>query len=247
MSGFSADFGGVRFGLSTSRGRGAFLWVGDDAFRQHIQESNQVAQYIARNMDSWVHSTDVIMGEGTVTSDRILLIRGTTMTTSFGVAAVSSSQSSTMMSISGGQGGFSGKASYSQTRMQLPTIDSRWGPLDPSLGVEQCIFTNYWKYKKRPMFLPPKIVAGAGPHELPRGGPSPGEDTMDTSGGAEGGGGESMEETENDEKGKEREVVSDADLDDDDYVVRLLVFLHDFVWLKCCRTMIPFRCCWTTF
>ena len=46
-------------------------------------------------------------------------------------------------------------------------------------AYDQCVFVRYYKLKRRALRLPPRIIAGAGPHELPPG-PHDGEADVKT-------------------------------------------------------------------
>ncbi|KAF7789084.1 hypothetical protein EIP86_000017 [Pleurotus ostreatoroseus] len=160
---------GFQFNVKTTKG--AMLVLPKHANLENLLTSMVVPNYIRQHIESWqrhMKSIDI-----KVQLEDILFVRGTIKTSNWTVAAFKQDSKSQGGSLQGSLTPAAGaRFDLKLGHQSACSKDSRTRPLvdsgqDPS--CDQCVFLQVYKLKPRLLrFLPSKIEAQAGPHQLPR-------------------------------------------------------------------------------
>ena len=180
---------GINLGFKCTSDRGAFLALSPPAVSKHIQSKKHIIDYIRANFDEWVEFANTTLGLG-LKDDEILFVWGTTKTNQWAVTAFRGEQHQAEGSFAVNLGSL-GEASVmvSTSTETLPSRYYRTGPsrhavpraealrlpgsdgggASPSLAREkqdQTIFVNYYKMKKRRLWMGLSLrAAGARSHD----------------------------------------------------------------------------------
>ena len=153
---------------------------------QSIATKRHIVSYLRRHVDSWFEyvtgSPDGLGYE--LEMQDIRFVSGTIKTGKWACASVSEGKGVLKVSLTApGRLGISGSIGndtmpngcYNYGPVAQPLLDSATAARGSATRVplaehaDQCIFFNYYGLKRNRRFLPYKLQAGSGPHELPPG------------------------------------------------------------------------------
>ena len=157
------------------------------AIEEGILESPPLMEYLAKNLDSWVHFITRVLGVAIPKAPGLMFISGLHKTLDWAVAAYATAGKFAEFHVNADVFAASGAFSVSSASKKDVAPIQNWGPrlrapppgdhsscLSTSSSVphpeeqyDQCVFLNYYSLKKR-LRIPKFIRAGAGYDELPK-------------------------------------------------------------------------------
>jgi len=168
-----------------TRNQGATLITQHPTYREDIEKEGTFEKYIKRHYQSWV---DLARERGDGDNIRPVLVTGVHLTREFATLAYSDNRTRMECEFSAAVPGIaSGSVSLWGSWHTQGVAHTNCGPRppriqrsrDPNEGstleseipdeCNQCVFIRYYTIRKW-AFIPKVIKAGAGPHQLPRGG-----------------------------------------------------------------------------
>ena len=160
-----------------TKAAGALLILTEPAHKTILQCRKSIIEYIRTHLSDWHSFANDTLGLGLDDKD-ILFVSGFTKTSDWAEAAFRSSSFGGNLVVSGGSTTTGVDFEVSLLHCTDPSVFYHSGPLERSRvtqhslnasgrrPIDQCIFLNYYKAKKRPFRTPTVIEAAAGPHEL---------------------------------------------------------------------------------
>ena len=156
------------------------------AIEEGILESPPLMEYLAKNLDSWVHFITRVLGVAIPKAPGLMFISGLHKTLDWAVAAYATAGKFAEFHVNADVFAASGAFSVSSASKKEVAPIQNWGPRrrrapppgyhssstpsyvpHPEEQYDQCVFLNYYGLKKR-LRIPKLIRAGAGYDELPK-------------------------------------------------------------------------------
>ncbi|KAI0707099.1 hypothetical protein C8Q76DRAFT_817206 [Earliella scabrosa] len=172
---------GASWEFECDRAAGAFLLLKGHGHRTNLDCGLHIKNYISDNLANWYTFANDTLGIG-LRDEEIVFVSGFTKTAVWAAASFSHDSVDKAVKLSGScslPGAASGSVQLAvqmsdshgvaiDTRVGPPELASQWEQLSPEqlTGADQCIFLEYYRMRRRLVFLK-TIVAAAGPHELP--------------------------------------------------------------------------------
>ena len=172
---------GASWEFECDRAAGAFLLLKGHGHRTNLDCGLHIKNYISDNLADWCTFANDTLGIG-LRDEEIVFVSGFTKTAVWAAASFSHDSVDKAVKLSGScslPGAASGSVQLAvqmsdshgvaiDTRVGPPDLASQWEQLSPEqlAGADQCIFLEYYRMRRRLVFLK-TIVAAAGPHELP--------------------------------------------------------------------------------
>ena len=167
---------GGNISINAQKVSGASLQLSNPARSRIVSSSRLYQDYIKKNHASWVELATEEFGIDCKPED-VVISRGWVKSTEWAVTSFKSSYSATSAGVLANAAVVAGgRVSFSLANGHPLLQVSKQGPQrDPvftlnSPPCDQCVFLPVYKVRRRLVpFLPRKIEAGAGPHQLPPG------------------------------------------------------------------------------
>ena len=182
---------GARISFELTSKQGAALITKSPTHREHIERDRRFVNYIKQHYESWV---DFAWEQDHPEDVRPILVTGVDLTREFATVAYSDNKTSMECEFSTTVPGVASTSisvwgSWHTSGLvhtncgpgparQRRSLDDRSAP-ESVIPDEytQCVFIRYYTIRKR-AFFPTVLKAGAGPHQLPKGGGDPGEEGL---------------------------------------------------------------------
>ena len=176
---------GAKMAFELTHKQGAALITKHPTYREDIERKRTFESYVKQHYNSWV---DFARERGDEENVRAILVTGVSLTQEFATVAYSDNQTrmecefsaavpgiaSTSVSVWGSwhtQGLIHTNCGPHPTRPRGNRSLGESTALESEIpdGYNQCVFIRYYTMRRK-MFIPTVLKAGAGPHQLPKGG-----------------------------------------------------------------------------